>query len=86
MADRPRIGTKVAAKGEVAREMAEAPILEDDTTKFEDVDGPPLTAMVDTYAFAFDIDGVLLRGGKPIPEAGEAMRILNGENEHGIKV
>ncbi|RPA93038.1 HAD-superfamily hydrolase [Choiromyces venosus 120613-1] len=38
------------------------------------------------YAFAFDIDGVLIRGGEVIPEAVEALRILNGENEQGIKV
>ncbi|KAL2193312.1 HAD-like domain-containing protein [Corynascus similis CBS 632.67] len=50
----------------------------------------PITPMVDgvadNFAFAFDIDGVLIRGGKPIPEAVEAMRVLNGENEWGIKV
>lgn len=40
----------------------------------------------DTFAFAFDIDGVLVRGGKPIPEAIEAMKMLNGENEYGVKV
>lgn len=40
----------------------------------------------DKYAFAFDIDGVLIRGGKPIPEAVEAMRMLNGENEYGVTV
>lgn len=38
------------------------------------------------YAFAFDIDGVLLRGGTVIPEAKEAMAILNGGNEEGLKV
>ncbi|KAF2470198.1 HAD-superfamily hydrolase [Lindgomyces ingoldianus] len=47
---------------------------------------PPETAMTDKYAYAFDIDGVLIRGGKPIPEAIEAMKVLNGENEYGIKV
>ncbi|KAK4654063.1 hypothetical protein QC762_0061650 [Podospora pseudocomata] len=56
----------------------------------------PLTAPVtpagldpdvaDNFAFAFDIDGVLVRGGKPIPEAIEAMKVLNGENPFGIKV
>ncbi|KAL2172380.1 hypothetical protein VTG60DRAFT_6219 [Thermothelomyces hinnuleus] len=50
----------------------------------------PITPMVDgvadNFAFAFDIDGVLIRGGKPIPEAIEAMKVLNGENEWGIKV
>jgi hypothetical protein len=43
-------------------------------------------ATTDKYAFAFDIDGVLIKGGKVIPEAIEAMRVLNGENEFGIKV
>lgn len=40
----------------------------------------------DKYAFAFDIDGVLIRGGRVIPEAIEAMKVLNGKNELGIKV
>jgi hypothetical protein len=43
-------------------------------------------SVADNFAFAFDIDGVLIRGGRPIPEAVEAMRMLNGENEWGIKV
>lgn len=47
---------------------------------------PPVTTTTDSYAFAFDIDGVLLRGGRPIPEAIEAMKVLNGQNEYGIKV
>jgi hypothetical protein len=50
---------------------------------------PPTPAEVpttDSFAFAFDIDGVLIRGGRPIPEAIEAMKVLNGENEYGIKV
>ncbi|EFX06139.1 phosphatidyl synthase [Grosmannia clavigera kw1407] len=42
--------------------------------------------VADTFAFAFDIDGVLVRGGTPIPEAIEAMKMLNGENEYGIRV
>lgn len=42
--------------------------------------------VADNFAFAFDIDGVLIRGGRPIPEAIEAMKVLNGENEWGIKV
>ena len=44
------------------------------------------TGTTDAYAYAFDIDGVLIRGGKPIPEAVEAMKKLNGYNEYGIKV
>ncbi|KAG6013464.1 hypothetical protein E4U54_006713 [Claviceps lovelessii] len=45
---------------------------------------PPTVA--DSFVFAFDIDGVLVRGGKAIPEAIQAMRVLNGENEYGIHV
>lgn len=52
--------------------------------------GSPVTPAevptADSFAFAFDIDGVLIRGGRPIPEAIEAMKVLNGENEYGIKV
>lgn len=47
---------------------------------------PPETSVTDKYAFAFDIDGVLIRGGRPIPEAIEAMKVLNGDNEFGVKV
>ena len=47
---------------------------------------PPETDVTDSYAFAFDIDGVLVRGGKAIPEAIEAMKMLNGQNELGIKM
>jgi len=50
---------------------------------------PPViegTTTTDSYAYAFDIDGVLLRGGKPIPAAIEAMKVLNGANEWDIKV
>ncbi|EFQ97143.1 hypothetical protein MGYG_00186 [Nannizzia gypsea CBS 118893] len=49
------------------------------------VTGVPVTA-TDRYAFAFDIDGVLIRGGKPIPAAVEALKVLNGENQYGVKV
>ena len=55
----------------------------DDTTTPE---ASPETTVTDIYAFAFDIDGVLIRGGKPIPEAIKAMKVLNGENEFGIKM
>lgn len=42
--------------------------------------------VADSFVFAFDIDGVLVRGGKPIPEAIEAMEVLNGKNEYNIVV
>lgn len=47
---------------------------------------PPATNVTDTFAFAFDIDGVLIRGGEPIPQAVEAIQVLNGKNEYGIKI
>jgi hypothetical protein len=47
---------------------------------------PAETLVTDKFSFVFDIDGVLLRGGKVIPEAIEAMKMLNGDNEYGIKV
>jgi Haloacid dehalogenase-like hydrolase len=40
----------------------------------------------DKYAFAFDIDGVLIRGGEVIPEAIDALKMLNGDNEFDMKV
>lgn len=42
--------------------------------------------VADSFAFAFDIDGVLIRGGRAIPEALEAMRVLNGENKYNMKM
>ncbi|ETS85074.1 hypothetical protein PFICI_03099 [Pestalotiopsis fici W106-1] len=47
---------------------------------------PPGDLVADSFAFAFDIDGVLIRGGRAIPEAVEAMKVLNGQNEYGIKI
>jgi len=47
---------------------------------------PPETTVTDRYAYAFDIDGVLIRGGQVIPEAIDAMKWLNGENPYGVKV
>lgn len=76
-------------------------VTSEDTPQLTDVDDSPLDSVspitqpgtpqidpdvVDNFAFAFDIDGVLIRGGRPIPEAIEAMKVLNGENEFGIKV
>lgn len=42
--------------------------------------------VADSFVFAFDIDGVLVRGGKPIPEAIKAMQVLNGDNAWGLHV
>lgn len=42
--------------------------------------------VADGFVYAFDIDGVLVRGGRAIPQAIEALKILNGENEWNIVV
>lgn len=49
---------------------------------------PPVNdqPVADDFVYAFDIDGVLVRGGKAIPEAIEAMKVLDGQNKYGIKV
>ena len=58
---------------------AEEGILDDDDEEEDDSPEVP-------YAFAFDIDGVLMRGGTPIPEAIDALAILNGQNARKLKV
>ncbi|PSN66147.1 HAD-superfamily hydrolase [Corynespora cassiicola Philippines] len=76
----PSDASEVAAGMEAARQHVDAPASPGTPPT------PPETTVTDKYAFAFDIDGVLIRGGRPIPEAIEAMKMLNGENEFGIKV
>ena len=69
-----------------AMEMARHEIEEFHSTPTVTPSTPPETSVTDKYAFAFDIDGVLIRGGRPIPEAIEAMKVLNGQNSFGIKM
>ncbi|CAO3649520.1 unnamed protein product [Mucor fragilis] len=38
------------------------------------------------YAFAFDIDGVLIKGKRRIPEATRALKLLNGDNARNRKI
>jgi hypothetical protein len=83
-----------AASMETARNELAAMDLEEEavssTSSSPETPGSPVTPTdvptVDSFAFAFDIDGVLIRGGRPIPAAIEAMKVLNGENEYGVKV
>jgi hypothetical protein len=83
-----------AASMETARNELAAMNLEEEVasspSSSPETPGSPITPAdaptADSFAFAFDIDGVLIRGGRPIPEAIEAMRVLNGENEYGIRV
>ncbi|GME86119.1 unnamed protein product [Ambrosiozyma monospora] len=41
---------------------------------------------VASYAFAFDIDGVIVRGPDTVPYAKGALEMLNGKNPYNIKV
>ncbi|GMG22108.1 unnamed protein product [Ambrosiozyma monospora] len=41
---------------------------------------------VASYAFAFDIDGVIVRGPDTVPFAKGALQMLNGKNPYNIKV
>ncbi|KAH7068187.1 HAD-like domain-containing protein [Paraphoma chrysanthemicola] len=77
----PSAGSEIATGFETARHR-----LESAASSGSPIITPPETSVTDKYAFAFDIDGVLIRGGRPIPEAIEAMKMLNGENEYGIQV
>lgn len=78
------------ARNELAAMDLEEEAVLSPTSSTPETPGSPITPVdvptVDSFAFAFDIDGVLIRGGRPIPEAVEAMKMLNGENEHGVKV
>ncbi|KAI5853705.1 HAD superfamily hydrolase-like protein [Tricharina praecox] len=69
----------------IARAHTDHTIMDDEISS-DDESSTPISTVVPTYAFAFDIDGVLLAGGEVIPGAKEAMRVLNGENPDGIKV
>ncbi|KAF2757631.1 HAD superfamily hydrolase-like protein [Pseudovirgaria hyperparasitica] len=77
----PSNAHEVASAMETARHE-----IEDAISRKSTPGTPQETIVTDKFAFAFDIDGVLIRGGEPIPEAVEAMKALNGDNEYGIKV
>lgn len=77
----PSDAHETAAAFELARHQ-----LEDYSAPMSPPTTPPETTVTDKYAFAFDIDGVLIRGGKPIPQAVEAMQMLNGANQYGVKM
>jgi hypothetical protein len=77
----PSEAHEVAASMELARHE-----LEEFRSATASPASPGETLVTDKFAFAFDIDGVLIKGGSVIPEAIEAMKALNGQNEYGIKV
>ncbi|KAF7715653.1 Uncharacterized protein PECH_001270 [Penicillium ucsense] len=65
---------------------------EDDVLSSEEEDAlaTPMTmpqmTVSDDFALAFDIDGVLIKGGEVIPEAVEAIKYINGDNPYGVQV
>lgn len=77
----PSDAHEVAAAMEMARHE-----LEEFSSPLSSPETPIESSVTDKYAFAFDIDGVLIRGGQVIPEAIEAMKVLNGKNAYGIKM
>lgn len=70
------------AKHHLGEEEEEITLLE--TGPHTPLDGVQQTT--DRFAYAFDIDGVLIRGGEVIPEAIQAMKMLNGQNTYNVKV
>ena len=46
----------------------------------------PDPSSTDKFAIAFDIDGVLLKGGKALPESIGAMKYINGDNPYGVRM
>ncbi len=82
--EKPSNAHEIAAAMEIAKHrMAE---LGSSDSGLSSPDIPPETTVTDAYACAFDIDGVLIRGGKPIPKVVKAIKVLNSLNEFGIKV
>ncbi|CAK4031232.1 CDP-alcohol phosphatidyltransferase class-I family [Lecanosticta acicola] len=77
----PSDAHETAAAFELARHE-----IEDDAGLDLPPETPPDTNVTDKFAYAFDIDGVLIRGGEPLPAAVKAMQVLNGKNQWGIKV
>ncbi|EED24229.1 phosphatidyl synthase [Talaromyces stipitatus ATCC 10500] len=71
------ISGKDAAKAAVSRELLASQV--QDMAKEK-------VAAAKNMAFAFDIDGVLAHGNQAILEAREALKMLNGDNELGIKI
>lgn len=81
------------ARNELAQIDLEEEAMISPTSSSPETPGTPASPLTpadpptaDSFAFAFDIDGVLIRGGRPIPEAIEAMKVLNGGNQYGMKV
>ncbi|KAJ5709672.1 hypothetical protein N7493_009963 [Penicillium malachiteum] len=72
-----RLGSQRTGRPEVTRDILASQVQDMSKEKVE---------AAKNMAFAFDIDGVLAHGPEPIEEAKAALKILNGENELGIKI
>lgn len=46
----------------------------------------PVVETTDNFALAFDIDGVLVKGGEALPESIDAMKYINGDNPYNVKM
>ncbi|KAJ5960321.1 HAD-superfamily hydrolase subfamily IIA CECR5 [Penicillium vulpinum] len=70
----------------IFKNMAKHEVSSEDTSPINTpMPNPPMVTS-DDFALAFDIDGVLIKGGEPIPSAVDAMKYINGENPYGVKV
>lgn len=74
-----RLSSMVTAEGtpSVSRDIL--------ASQVQDMSKEKVTA-AKNMAFVFDIDGVLAHGDEPIEPAREALKMLNGDNELGIKI
>ncbi|KAH8424048.1 phosphatidyl synthase [Aspergillus melleus] len=59
---------------------------EDGSPRVASPTSKPAQTTSDDFALAFDIDGVLLKGGDPIPAAIDALKYINGDNPYGITI
>ena len=80
---------EMAVEIETARQHLEEEVSSDEGSTTPQMPSPvcrPAINTADDFALAFDIDGVLVKGGEAIPAAVEAMKYINGENPYGLKV
>lgn len=81
---KPSNGSETAAELERAKQSLDETASDAGTPKAEPQRPDP--TITDKFAIAFDIDGVLVKGGKPIPASLDAMKYINGDNPYGVKM
>lgn len=67
---------------ERARKSIDETTSDRETPDVEQVD----RSSTDKFAIAFDIDGVLVKGGIPLPASIDAMKYINGDNPYRVKM